>query len=143
MSKLRIAFLGFRHGHINGLFKSAQQHARVEVVAAVDEDASAAAAANVSHGRYDDLFTRGDVDAIATGDYFGRRGEIIIRALEANKHVIADKPICTRLDELDRIAAIAKEKERVVGCLLDLRDHGPYLTMRRLIRDYGAIGAVH
>ena len=33
--KLRLAFVGFRHGHINGLYKSARQHPRVEVVAAV------------------------------------------------------------------------------------------------------------
>jgi len=142
MSKVRLAFLGFRHGHVNGLFKSAQQHPRVEVVAAMDEDADAANAAGVTHGRYEDVLKSPDIDAIATGDYFGRRGEIIIRALEANKHVIADKPICTRLDELDRIARIAADTKRVISCLLDLRDHGPFLTMRRLIRD-GAIGEVH
>jgi predicted dehydrogenase len=142
-SKLRLAFLGFRHGHVTGLYKSAQQHPRVEVVAAMDEDADAARAAGVTHGRYDDLISADDVDAIATGDYFGRRGEILIRALQADKHVIADKPICTRLDELSRIAQLAAEKQRAVGCLLDLRDHGPYRTVRRLIRDDGAIGAVH
>jgi predicted dehydrogenase len=142
MVKLRLAFLGFRHGHVMGLYKSAQQHPRVEVVAAMDEDATAATAANVSHGRYDDTIKSSNVDAIAVGDYFGRRGEIIIRALEANKHVIADKPICTKFAELDRIAALVADKRRSVGCLLDLRDHGPYLTMRRLIRD-GAIGDVH
>src|SRR5688500_1769743 len=107
MNKLRIAFLGFRHGHINGLFKAAQQHPRVTVVAAVEEDADAAAAAGVTHGRYDDVINAANVDAIATGDYFGRRGDIIIRALEADKHVIADKPICSQLDELERIARLA------------------------------------
>ena len=124
-----------------GLYQAAQQHPRVEVVAAIDEDATAAAAASVSHGRYDDAVSSPNIDAIAVGEYFGRRGEIIIRALESNKHVIADKPICTRLNELDRIAALASGQRRSVGCLLDLRDHGPYLTMRRLIRA-GAIGEV-
>ena len=142
MSKLRLAFLGFRHGHVMGLFKAAQQHARVEVVAAVDEDAEAARAAGAAHGRYDEVLARGDVDAIAVGDYFGRRGAITIRALEAGKHVIADKPICTRADEVERIAVLASTSGRRVGCLLDLRDHGPYLAMRRLIRD-GAIGEIH
>ncbi|MEA2708018.1 MAG: hypothetical protein QOF78_619 [Phycisphaerales bacterium] len=142
MSKLRLAFLGFRHGHVMGLYKSAQQHPRVEVVAAIDEDADAARAAQVTHGTYEDVLKSANVDAIAVGEYFGRRGEIIVRALEAGKHVIADKPICTKLSELDRITALATEKRRSVGCLLDLRDHGPCLTMRRLIRE-GAIGEVH
>jgi predicted dehydrogenase len=144
MSKIRLAFLGFRHGHVMGLYRAAQQHARVEVVAAIDEEPVAAAAAAVTHGRYDQLLTAvANVDAIAVGDYFGRRGEIIIRALEAGKHVIADKPICTNLSELAHIAALADERKRAVGCLLDMRDQGPYLTMRRLIRDDGAIGLVH
>ena len=143
MSKLRLAFLGFRHGHIQGLYKSAQQHPRVEVVAAVDEDADAARVAGVAHGRYEDVFRHTpDLDAVAVGDYFGRRGEVIIRALRYFTHVIADKPICTSLAELDEIRALATKQRLAVGCLLDLRDHGPYITMRRLIRD-GAIGQVH
>src|SRR5215213_3711186 len=97
MSKLRLAFLGFRHGHVMGLYKSAQQHPRVEVVAAVDEDAEAARAAQVTHGRYDDVLKSADVDAIAVGEVFGRRGAVLIAAIEAGKHVIADKPICTKL----------------------------------------------
>jgi predicted dehydrogenase len=129
MSKLRLAFLGFRHAHVAGLYKSARQHPRVDVVAALDEDADAAKAAGATHGRYDDVIGSRDVDAVAVGDYFGRRGEIVVRALEAGKHVIADKPICTRLDELDRIASLAAQRELAVGCLLDLRDHGPFLTM--------------
>jgi predicted dehydrogenase len=90
----------------------------------------------------DDVYNTVAFDAVAIGDYFSRRGQIAIRALEAGKHAIADKPICTRLDECDRIAELATSRQRAVGCLLDLRDHGPFLTMRRLIRE-GAIGTVH
>ena len=148
MSKVKLAFFGFRHGHVMGLYRSALQHPRVEIVAAVEEDAGAAAAlrsaGNVSltHRCFDEVYDSVTFDAIAIGDYFSRRGEIAIRALEAGKHVIADKPICTRLDECDRIAGLAAAKQRALGCLLDLRDHGPFMTMRRLIRE-GAIGAVH
>jgi len=136
-----MAFCGFRHGHVMGLYHAARQHPRVDVVGAVDEDAAAATAAKVTHGRYEDVLNSANIDAIAVGDYFGRRGGIIVDALTANVHVIADKPICTKLPQLDRIAALASQKQRAIGCLLDLRDHGPYRTMRRLIRD-GAIGEV-
>jgi predicted dehydrogenase len=142
MSKLRLAFLGFRHAHVAGLFKSANAHPRLEVVAAIDENADAAAASQVTHGRYDDAINSPNVDGIAVGEVFGRRGEIIIRALRAGKHVISDKPICTKLDELEQIASLASQNKLALGCLLDLRDHGPFITMRRLIRD-GAIGTVH
>lgn len=142
MSELRLAFVGFRHAHVMGLYKSAQEHPRVQVVAAIDEDADAARVAQVAHGRYDEVLKSAEVEAVAVGEAFGRRGDIVIAALEAGKHIIADKPICTRLPELDRIAALVAAKRRAVGCLLDMRDHGSFLTMRRLIRD-GAIGQVH
>ena len=148
MGKLRMAFLGFRHGHVMGLYNAARQHPRVQVVAACEEDEATAASLRaarhvvLTHRSFDELYKAVDFDAAAVSDYFGRRGEIIIRALESGKHVIADKPICTRLSELDRIVQLAAEKRRAIGCLLDLRDHGNFITMRRRIRD-GAIGTVH
>ena len=145
---MRLAFIGFRHGHVMGLYRGAVAHAGVEVVAACEEDPQAAAAlkaggaVKLTHERMDDVLQRVECDAIAIGDYFARRGEIAIRALEAGKHVIADKPICTRLDELDRIGHLAAGKGRAVGCLLDLRDTAVFRTMRRIIRE-GTIGNVH
>jgi predicted dehydrogenase len=148
MSKLRLAFFGFRHGHIMGLYTAAREHPRVEVVAACEEDPAAAEGlrsagkAELTHPTYDQLYDDTAFDAVAVGDYFARRGAIILRALQANKHVISDKPICTNLAEIEQIASLVVAKTRSIGCLLDLRDHGPFMTMRRLIHE-GAIGAVH
>src|SRR5215204_3801861 len=106
-AKLRLAFLGFRHGHVMGLYRAAQDHPGVEIAAACEEHADTAAslksagAVALTHESYDDVFGSVDFDAVAIGDYFARRGKIIIRALEAGKHVIADKPICTDLRELE------------------------------------------
>ena len=146
MSKLRLAFVGFRHGHVMGLWKAANAHPDVQVVAACEEDAATAAAlpgkgVTVTHRDYRQVLRDVPCDAVAVGDYFGRRGEIVAAALEAGKHVIADKPVCTSLAELDRIEQLVATGNRAVGCLLDLRDHGVYRAMRRLIRE-GAIGEV-
>jgi predicted dehydrogenase len=82
-------------------------------------------------------------DSVAIGDYFGRRGELAIASLEAGKHIIVDKPICTRRAELNRIVELSSQKKLSVGCLLDLRDTGALRAMRRLIRDEAVIGEVH
>jgi predicted dehydrogenase len=149
---MRLAFIGFRHPHVMGLYQGALAHPGVEVVAACEEDAETAAALRTSgavrltHARADDVLGGGGggvaCDAVAVGDYFARRGDLVCRALRAGKHVIADKPICTRVDELDAIEQLAADGERVVGCLLDLRDAAPYRTVRRLVSE-GAIGTVH
>ena len=138
---MRLAFIGFRHGHVMGLYRGAVAHAGVDVVAACEEDAQTAASlkssgtVQLTHSRMEDVLERVDCDAIAIGDYFARRGAIAIAALEAGKHVIADKPLCTSLDELDRIGHLAAGKGRAVGCLLDLRDTAVFRTMRRVIRE--------
>ena len=100
------------------------------------------AAVQLTHNSYDDIWQNVDFDAVAVGDYFSRRGELIIAALSAGKHVLADKPVCTNLNELDQIEALAAKKRRALGCLLDLRDHGGYLATRKLIAN-GEIGQVH
>ncbi len=147
MERLRIAFLGFRHGHVMGLYQTCRKDPRVQVVAAAEEDDATAAAlrsagsVELTHASYDDIYSSVDFDAVAVGDYFARRGEVIISALTAGKHVIADKPICTELEELSRIERLVAQKRRALGCLLDLRDHAAYITARRLIRE-GAIGQV-
>src|SRR3954470_20406386 len=128
MSRLRLAFLGFRHGHIMGLYHAARAHADVDVVAAAEDHPETIDAlrgegkVELTHADWRQVIERVPCDAIAVGDYFARRGEIIIAALKAKKHVISDKPICTRLEELDQIARLAGENRRVVSAQLDLRD---------------------
>jgi predicted dehydrogenase len=141
---MNIAFIGFRHGHIMGLYHAALKHPGVKVVAAVEEDPTAAAALKekvaLTHTRMTDALPL--CDAVAVGDYFSKRGSIIIAALQAGKHVISDKPICTASSELAQIEQLAASKKLVVSALFDLRDSGAFRTARRLIRE-GTIGEVH
>ena len=51
-----------------------------------------------------------DCDIVATGTYFAGRGPVLIDALTRGKHVIGDKPLCTKMADLDRIEALAGEK---------------------------------
>jgi len=147
-TRMKIAFAGFRHGHIMSLYSAAQSDARVQIVAACEEDAAVAASLRearqvlLTQESFDDVLATVDCDVIAVGDYFARRGALIIAALRAGKHVISDKPICASIGELDQIEALARKNGRAVSALLDLRDRGPYRTMRKLIRD-GAIGETH
>lgn len=145
---MKLAFIGFRHGHAIGLYHDAKVHPKVQIVAACEEDAATAEALRkegkitLTHDNYSKMLETVECDAVGVGDYFAKRGRIIIDALSRGKHVIADKPICTKLQELEQIARLSKEKRLRVGCLLDLRGSGAVLTVRRLIRE-NAIGEVH
>jgi len=143
---LKVAVVGFRHGHIVSLVQSARALPYVEVVAAVEEDPSpeareyvAQAGLELTHETFDQVLADVEFDALLSADYFARRATHVLKALEAGKHVHTDKPLCTRMEDLREIARLAREKDRVVTAALTMRYQAPFPTLRRLMRE-GAIG---
>ena len=145
---LKFAFAGFRHAHIIGLYEKIKHHPDCTVVAAAEEDPAAARQAReqwrieLTHDNYRRMFDTVDFDVLAVGDYYARRGSLLLAALSAGKHVIADKPLCTDLIELQRVIELSRQKNLRVGGMLDLRTHGNVLAARELIRS-GRLGTVH
>ena len=143
----RIAFIGFRHSHILELYTAAQQRDDLALVAACEEheptrqQLADEGKVTFTHERAQDVLDNVDCDAVAIGDYYARRGELAVAALERGRHVIVDKPICTSLAELDRIEQLARDKRLAVGCQLGLCDSGAAIAARQAIAD-GAIGEV-
>jgi predicted dehydrogenase len=140
---LHIAFAGFRHGHIFDLLDRCRAHGGVEVVAMGEEHAGASLMGSKglkpTHGDIAAMIEGSGCDAVAIGDCYGRRGAIAIAALKAGKHVIADKPLCTSMEELDAIRDLVARGEARVGLMLDLRDSAPMRTLREVVRS-GRIG---
>lgn len=145
--KLRFAFAGFRHGHIFSLLAGAQAHPSIEVVALCEEDEATRAELVASgkltptHTSIATMLAEVESDVVVVGDYYGKRGRIVIDALKAGKHVISDKPLCTSLEELAEIETLAKEKNLQIGLQLDLRDAGSMIGLREVILS-GEIGDV-
>ena len=115
---INLAFAGFRHSHILGLYKSAMENENVNIVGSFEENDAARIEAESKNGikftydTYDAVLCDASVDAIAIGDYYGKRGEMVISALKHGKHVICDKPICTSLKELEEIEELKVELNR-------------------------------
>jgi predicted dehydrogenase len=145
--KTRIAFLGFRHGHVRDAYQRAHDRPDVEIVACSEDDPGVRAgleregAVKVTHRDHRELLATVDCDAVVVGTVFGRRGAVVADALAAGRHVLADKPACTSLAELDRIEELARTKRLAVGMMLEMRDAGVFIGLRRLVRE-GAIGEV-
>ncbi len=147
MQKLGIAFAGFRHDHIYALYDLAREKEGLEIVGAWEEDPASAQRAKqknieIGYASFDTLLADARVHIVAIGSYYGARGAMVIRALEAGKHVIADKPLCTKQEELERIRALAKKKGLSVGMMLDLGDNGNVLRAMELI-ERGTLGRIN
>ena len=145
---LRLAFVGFGHGHILSLYEKARADEDIDIVGACEEDQAtrqqvcAAGKVAITHDDYTRMLAEVDCDAVAVGDAFGLRGEREIAALSQGKHVIGDKPLCTRLSELDRIEELARSRGLKVGCMLTMRDSGWMRALRSLVLGE-AIGEIH
>ena len=145
---IKIAFAGFRHGHILSLYRLAQEWNELTVVAACEEHAetkqrlSADGSAAITHNQVDTMLDQTECDVVAIGDYFARRGDLAIKALERGCHVIADKPLCTDLDQLARIEELTNRTGLKVGCMLGMRDSPPMLGLRQLVAA-GTLGEIH
>lgn len=143
---IKVAFVGFRHGHVQAMYKTALRLDYVEIVACVDEGGPQAHGSSIpalgvqlTHESLDDVLADVDFDVLACADYYAIRGQHVIKALEAGKHVVTDKPLCTRWEELQTIAHLAREKNLQVGIDLTMRFGAGYATLAGLVRQ-GGIG---
>lgn len=146
---LRFAVAGLRHEHVLHLTQVLSHRKDLSIVATCEEDYKTAQLAedrgiSVTHRKIDTLFAdANDFDVLVVGDYFSRRGSLVIRGLLSGKHVISDKPFCTNQKELEQIETIVGEEGApVIGCQLSNRYNGSLRTMRRLLNS-GHIGIPH
>ena len=141
--KTRFAFAGFRHAHILDLLAGVNERGDATVIACCEEDAAARASlsVNITHTDFSKMLAEVECDVIAIGDYYSRRGSLAIAALQAGRHVLSDKPLCTSLEEQTTIERLAAERGLLVGLQLDCRDYAAFRTLREIIVA-GEIGEV-
>lgn len=144
---IKVAFVGFRHGHISAMVNTARRLDFVEIVAAVDGEPDAHGGwvgplgMELTHESLDQVLADTDFDVLACADYYAARGGHVIKALAAGKHVVTDKPLCTRVEELQTIARLAREKDRQVMIDLTMRYGAPYHQLASIVQQ-GGIGDV-
>ena len=63
-----------------------------------------------------------------------------IRAMEAGKHVVTDKPMCLSLREADAMIAASRERDRLLSVFQNRRWDGDFLTVKQVL-DEGLLGA--
>lgn len=146
MKPLKFLFCGFRHSHVYTLYKQIALAPFAQIVGCIEPNAQArAAAAQALGAEFSPLpyrqWLQTDVDVVVIGNAYGLRGADVLAALRAGKHVLADKPLCTDLTQLEEIRRTALEKNLKIGCMLDLRDLPQVQAARRLLAE-GSLGSV-
>lgn len=114
MPNIRFAQLSFWFGHAHGICNAAQKHDSVDLSAIWDADAKRGQAAADHFGvefipDLDELLARDDIDAVGIASETQLHGEHIIRAAEAGKHCMVEKPFTRTPEQADQAIAAAEQ----------------------------------
>jgi predicted dehydrogenase len=141
------AFVGFRHAHIFDVYDRMSAAGDFRIVACCEEDPearkklAAEGKIRITHDDFGQMLRTVAFGVCVIGDYYGKRGSLAVSALKAGRHVLSDKPVCTRMRELDAIASQAARGRLQVGAMLDMRDSGVFRRMREIARS-GELGEI-
>jgi xylose dehydrogenase (NAD/NADP) len=146
MAPLRWGLLGTAriNASVVGPLRALPRHELVAVASRSAEQARAYAAQwSIPQwfGRYEDLLAAPDVDVVYVPVPNGLHAAWTIAAARAGKHVLCEKPLAIDVEEVDAIAAAAREAGVVVAEAFMYRHHPQTDRVRALIAA-GAVGRV-
>jgi len=132
--------------HINDkLLAGAARSDRVDVIAVASRDAERAEAyarergIERAYGTYEELLADPDVEAVYISLPNSLHVEWSIRALEAGKHVLCEKPMSRRPEDVERAFDVAEESNRLLMEAFMYR-HNPQTAKVKELVVGGAIG---
>jgi predicted dehydrogenase len=127
------------------LVRAVASCARGELVAVASRDPERAAALAKTHGiprsfgSYEALLAAPEVDVVYISLPNHLHAEWTIRAIEAGKHVLCEKPLALTVDQVDAIAATAEQTGRIaVEAFMYL--HHPQILLAVELARSGALG---
>jgi xylose dehydrogenase (NAD/NADP) len=127
------------------LLAGAAESDRVEVIAVASRDAARAEAyarergIERAYGSYEELLDDPDVEAVYISLPNSLHVEWSIRALEAGKHVLCEKPLSRRAEDVERAFDVAEQSDRLLMEAFMYR-HNPQTARLNELVDGGAIG---
>jgi len=144
---LRVGLLGAARIAPSAIIAPARRRREVQIAAVASRDMDRALAFAAEHGiarvvpSYEALVSDPDLDAVYNALPNHAHGRWSIRALQAGKHVLCEKPVACNADEARAMLAAASAADRLLMEAFHYPYHPLTARWRELIRE-GAIGDV-
>lgn len=142
---IRFGLAGLQHPHLEYLLKEiAGRPGDVRIVALAEADPAireefGGRLGVTTYADYREMLVREELDAVGVISINGERGRVVADCLDAALHVIADKPLCTTLADLDLVERAWQRSGKTFSLLLDKRFYAPTLAARALLNS-GELG---
>jgi predicted dehydrogenase len=147
MRRLRIGLVGAARIAPHGIIDPVRAEPRSALVAVAARDADRAAAFAAEHGiersygDYAALFADPDIDLVYIATPPANHAELAIKALEAGKHVLVEKPFSLTSAEASAVLAVARRNDRRVVEAMHAIHHPLFYRVAGLV-SAGTIGAI-
>lgn len=136
---IRFGLAGLRHPHLEYLVDGIAQRPRDARLIALAEDDPVLREEYqhrlgiTAYTDYHEMLARENLDAVGVVAINSARGRIVADCLTAGVHVIADKPLCTTLADLDLVQSTWQRSGKLLSLLLDKRFTAPTLALREVL----------
>lgn len=144
---MKVAILGAAHAHVDYALQEVAHRENLQLVGAAESDpvmreqflgdlADVPVYSEVEH-----MVSEVDFDVALVAGVYNQRAAATLAALNAGAHVLADKPLCTSLEDLERIEETADRSGKQVSVVFEKRYYPATLALRRLLDD-GVLGKI-
>ncbi|MCI8434513.1 MAG: Gfo/Idh/MocA family oxidoreductase [Clostridia bacterium] len=149
MGNVRFGIIGVGNmgsAHLNSFLSGKVTNGTVTAVADTDPAKLAAVQKNnpgtyACCARAEDLLSRDDVDAVIVATPHYLHPDLSVAALDAGKHVIAEKPAGVYTKQVEKINTAAAKSDKLYTVMFNQRTNPLYKKMRALVMD-GAVGEI-
>jgi len=147
--KTGLAFLGVGHAHAGGKIKAVKGCPRAELIGLCEPDADTrsrregedAFADVVWFDSMDELLAQDDVAGVIIDGLVNENIALAEASLRAGKHILLEKPAGTTIADLERLQALASEKDLIIQMGYQFRYTPGFVCLRKLVRD-GTLGDI-
>ena len=94
-----------------------------------------------AHGSYEALLADPDIDVVYNSLPNHLHAEWTIKAVQAGKHVLCEKPLALGVEEVDAVRAAARKHGRIVAEAFMYRHHAQTLKVQEMVKS-GSLGAL-
>ena len=143
---IRFAQLSFWFGHAHGICNAAQRHPGADLVCVWDEVPERGRTAAERFGvefipELDDLLARDDIDAVGICSPTQLHGEHLVRAAQAGKHCLVEKPFTRTPEQADAAIRAAEASHVQIMPVYNLRFTPAHEKMKEIV-DSGQLGPI-
>jgi predicted dehydrogenase len=144
---IRFGLAGLRHSHLDYLLREiAGRPGDVQIAALAEDDPDIRETFRqrlgvTAYADYHEMLERESLDAVGVVAVNSEKARIAVDCLNAGLDVVVDKPLCTTLDDLDRIEAAWRRSGKRLSMLLDKRFYAPTLAAKTIVES-GELGEI-